>query len=49
MEVYFAQTAPLIEYYTRAGKLLEVDGEGSIAEVGGRIVGALGEGKFVAR
>ena len=39
--VYFAETAPLIDYYTRAGKLLEVDGEGGVAEVGRRIIQAL--------
>ena len=49
LEVYFAQTAPLINYYTQAGKLLEVDGEGSIADVSERIVVALSEGKFVAK
>ena len=42
LEVYFAETAPLIDYYTRAGKLLEVTGEGSVAEVGRRITTALG-------
>ncbi len=41
LEVYFTQTAPLIDYYTRADKLLEVDGEGSVNEVGRRIVTAL--------
>ena len=41
LQVYFAQTAPLIRYYARAGKLLEIDGEGSIDEVGRRIVAAL--------
>jgi len=41
LEVYLAQTAPLIDYYTQAGRLLEVDGEGSIDEVGRRIVVAL--------
>jgi adenylate kinase len=41
LEVYFAQTAPLIDYYTQADKLLEVDGEGSVNEVGRRIVTAL--------
>ena len=39
--VYFAETAPLIDYYTRAGKLLEVDGEGSVDEVGERMVESL--------
>ena len=47
LEVYFAQTAPLIDYYTQADKLLEVDGEGSVNEVGRRIVTALA--KPVAR
>ena len=41
LEVYFAQTAPLIDYYTRAGKLLEVDGDESIDEVSERIISAL--------
>jgi len=49
LEVYFSQTAPIIDYYTRAGKLLEVDGEGRIDEVSRRIVATLGEGEFVAR
>ncbi len=38
LQVYFAQTAPLINYYAQAGKLLEIDGEGSIVEVGSRII-----------
>jgi adenylate kinase len=41
LQVYFAQTAPLIDYYTLSGKLLEVDGEGDVDEVGRRIMGAL--------
>ncbi len=41
LQVYFAQTAPLIDYYTQSGKLLEVDGDGSVDEVRGRIVVAL--------
>ena len=41
LEVYFSETAPLIDYYTRMAKLLEVDGEGGVDEVGGRIVEAL--------
>jgi adenylate kinase len=45
LEVYFAQTAPLIDYYNQAGKLVEVDGEGDVTEVGNRIIVALhGEG-----
>ncbi len=44
LKVYFAETAPLIDYYTQAGKLLEVNGEGDVDEIRGRIVGALGRG-----
>ncbi len=46
LEVYLAQTAPLIDYYRRAGKLLEVDGEGSVNEVEKRVVSALHGGEF---
>jgi len=42
LEVYSVETAPLIDYYARVGKLLEIDGEGSVAEVGRRITTALG-------
>jgi adenylate kinase len=42
LEVYSAQTAPLIDYYRQAGKLLDIDGEGGVDEVGKRIVAALG-------
>ena len=42
LQVYFEQTAPLIDYYNHAGKLLEVNGEGDADEVGKRIVTALG-------
>ena len=41
LEVYFAQTAPLIDYYNQAGKLLEIDGKGEVNEVGERIIAAL--------
>jgi adenylate kinase len=33
IEVYLAQTAPLIEYYRRRGILVEIDGEQDIASV----------------
>jgi adenylate kinase len=39
--VFFAETAPLIEYYSKVGKLLEVDGEGSMEEISARIISAL--------
>ncbi|MFC1954107.1 adenylate kinase [Chloroflexota bacterium] len=45
LQVYFAETAPLIDYYTRAGKLLELDGEGSVDDVEERIVKALRRGR----
>ncbi|MFC1966305.1 adenylate kinase [Chloroflexota bacterium] len=45
LEVYFAETSPLIDYYTRAGKLLELDGEGSVDEIEKRIVEALLRGR----
>jgi len=48
LEFYFAEAAPLIDYYAKAGKLLEIDGEGSVSEVARRIIIALGEGEFVA-
>ena len=44
--VYFAETAPLIDYYTRAGKLVEVKGEGAMEDVEKRIVKSL-EGETV--
>lgn len=44
--VYFAETAPLIDYYTRAGKLVEVKGEGALEDVEKRIVKSL-EGETV--
>lgn len=47
LEVYFAQTTPLIDYYAQAGKLLEVDGERGVDEVSRRVVLALREGEFV--
>ena len=41
LEVYFAETAPLIDYYAQGSKLLEIDGEGGVAEVAKRIKAAL--------
>jgi adenylate kinase len=43
LEVYFAETAPLIDYYVKKGKLLEIDGVGGVDEVARRIKTALGE------
>ncbi len=41
LEVYFAETSPLIDYYNRTGKLLEINGEGSPADINKGIVAAL--------
>ena len=43
LQVYFAQTAPLIDYYTVKGKLVEVDGEGDVGEVRKRIMAVIRE------
>ena len=41
LEVYFVETAPLIDYYKEAGKLVEIDGERGIEEVGEELIAAL--------
>ncbi len=41
LKVYFSDTAPLIDYYRRQGKLAEIDGEGDVKKVTGRIVSAV--------
>lgn len=46
--VYFTETASLIDYYTQRGKLLEVAGEGNVAEVGRRIITTLKESELIA-
>jgi len=43
LEVFFAETAPLVDYYAGKGKLLEIEGKGRVADVAGRIKQALGE------
>ena len=42
MRVYRAQTEPLIAYYRRKGLLREIDGVGTIEEVGRRVREGLG-------
>ncbi len=41
LDVYREQTAPLVDYYHKAGLLLEIDGTGSIPEITERIINAL--------
>ncbi|MBE0415856.1 MAG: adenylate kinase [Dehalococcoidia bacterium] len=45
IEVYFAETSPLIDYYRGEGKLVEINGEGAIEEVEQKVLGAL-KGKW---
>lgn len=41
LDVYFAQTAPLIKYYIEAGKLVEIDGEKNVEKVGSDLIAAI--------
>ena len=42
LKVYFAQTAPVLDYYKAGGKLVTVDGKLSIDVVSEKIIGVLG-------
>ncbi|HKY91235.1 MAG TPA: adenylate kinase [Nevskiaceae bacterium] len=42
IRVYNAETHPLLDYYTRQGKVVTVEGIGSMDEIFKRIVGVLG-------
>jgi adenylate kinase len=47
--VYFAETAPLIDYYREAGKLVEINGGCGVEEVGEELIAVLtkeGRGDF---
>ncbi len=44
LEVYFKETSPLIDYFKKAGKLLEINGEGATAVINQRISTALHPG-----
>ncbi len=43
LEVYLSQTAPLLQYYGKDGRLLEIKGEGSLDEVKRECLSALGK------
>ncbi|MBI4497264.1 MAG: adenylate kinase [Chloroflexi bacterium] len=45
IDVYFSQTAPLIEYYRRQGKLVEVNGEQPVEQVRHDALAALAAGR----
>jgi adenylate kinase len=46
--VFFNQTEPLIDYYTKRDMLLEIEGQGNIDEITQRIMAVLNKGEFVA-
>lgn len=48
LEVYFAQTLPLIDHYRRAGKLIALDGQRNIEHVTDAMLEALGALQEVA-
>lgn len=41
LEVFNKQTKPLIDYYTKTGKLIEINGEGKAEEVAARLIAAI--------
>ena len=43
LKVYESQTAPLVDYYRKQGLLREIDGVGSVEEIRGRVMAALGD------
>jgi len=47
LSVYFTDTMPVIEYYRQQDKLLEIDGEGSVEVITGRILNALQKREFI--
>ncbi len=48
LKVYFAEEAPLIDYYAGLDRLVEVAGEASVTEVTGQIISALSRKEPVA-
>jgi adenylate kinase len=43
LDVYGAQTAPLVDYYRQRGILREIDGVGKVEDIQKRVIEALGE------
>jgi adenylate kinase len=43
LDVYDAQTAPLVDYYRQRGILREIDGVGKVEDIQNRVVKALGD------
>ncbi len=42
LRVYHEQTSPLVEYYSQAGLLRPIDGQGAVSDIENRIFAALG-------
>lgn len=49
LSVYFKDTMPVIEYYRKQGKLLEIAGEDSVEVITERILNALRKREFIAK
>ncbi len=45
LDVYLAQTAPLVDYYRRKSRLVEIDGSGGVDEVFASVYSALQHGR----
>jgi adenylate kinase len=43
IQVYVGETLPVLDYYRPSGRVVEIDGEGDVADVTARILAALGE------
>ena len=41
LEAYEESTAPLIDYYKKSGRLVEIDGERPVAEVYGKLISVI--------
>ncbi len=49
IEIYLSKTVPVLEHYRGAGIVSEIDGRGTIPEITGRVLAAIGEnGRFQA-
>jgi len=47
IEIYLSKTVPVLEHYRGAGIVSEIDGRGTIQEITGRVLAAIGEnGRF---
>jgi adenylate kinase len=49
LRVYYTDTIPVIEYYRKKGKLLEIDGEGDVEIITTRIFDTLNKYEFITK